>query len=182
MDNLTLFLLLGILPAILIGGISLAMVHTLTKKQIRREEIQLKRELGELARKDLIPIRLQAYERMALFMHRMSAAELIRRTQSPKMTASTLKQALITTMRAEFEHNITQQIYLSRAAWETEYAYQESLRQIIEKCSADLDPKAPGFELGKRILEFYIENDQNVITTEQVITRLQVEVKHMFDV
>ena len=54
MDNLTLFLLLGILPAILIGGISLAMVHTLTKKQIRREEIQLKRELGELARKDLI--------------------------------------------------------------------------------------------------------------------------------
>ena len=43
MDNLTLFLLLGILPAILIGGICLAMVHTLTKKQIRREEIQLKR-------------------------------------------------------------------------------------------------------------------------------------------
>ncbi|OUW79138.1 MAG: hypothetical protein CBD74_10370 [Saprospirales bacterium TMED214] len=182
MDNLTLFLLLGILPALLIGGISLAMVHTLTKKQIRREEIQLKRELGELARKDLIPIRLQAYERMALFMHRMSPAELIRRTQSPKMTASTLKQALITTMRAEFEHNITQQIYLSRTAWETIYAYQESLRQVIEQCSTDLDPKVPGFELGKRILEFYIENDQNVITTEQVITRLQVEVKHMFDV
>ena len=98
------------------------------------------------------------------------------------MTASTLKQALITTMRAEFEHNITQQIYLSRTAWETIYAYQESLRQVIEQCSTDLDPKAPGFELGKRILEFYIENDQNVITTEQVITRLQVEVKHMFDV
>ena len=58
----------------------------------------------------------------------------------------------------------------------------ESLKQIIEKCSKDLDVKAPGFELGKRILEFYIENDQDVITPEQVITRLQVEVKHMFDV
>ena len=182
MDNLTLFLLLGILPAILIGGICLAMVHTLTKKQIRREEIQLKRELGELARKDLIPIRLQAYERMALFIHRMSPSELIRRTQTPRMTSGTLKQALLTTMRAEFEHNITQQIYLSRKAWETIYAYQESLKQIIEKCSKDLDVKAPGFELGKRILEFYIQNDQDVITPEQVITRLQVEVKHMFDV
>ena len=137
------------MPALLIGGISLAMVHTLTKKQIRREEIQLKRELGELARKDLIPIRLQAYERMALFMHRMSAAELIRRTQSPKMTASTLKQALITTMRAEFEHNITQQIYLSRTTWEM-VRYQESLRQIIEQCSTRLRPQSARLRIRKK--------------------------------
>ena len=120
---------------------------------------------------------------MALFMHRMSPLNSFEEHKVFKMTASTLKQALDTTMRAEFEHkHYPADLSIKNRAWETIYAYQESLRQVIEQCSTDLDPKAPGFELGKRILEFYIENDQNVITTEQVITRLQVEVKHMFDV
>ena len=64
------------------------------------------------------PIRLRAYERLILFLERISPENLIVRVSQPQMKAKELEKALTDAIRAEFDHNLSQQLYVSTEAWE----------------------------------------------------------------
>ena len=68
--------------------------------------------------KTVTPVRLQAYERVVLFLERITPESLIMRTARPDMTAQQMQSALVTSVRSEYEHNLSQQIYMTGEAWE----------------------------------------------------------------
>ncbi|MFI5135644.1 MAG: hypothetical protein ACHQD9_07305, partial [Chitinophagales bacterium] len=62
--------------------------------------------------KDALPIRLGAYERLTLLLERITPTNLLQRVNKPGMTSLDLQKALISNIRMEFEHNLSQQIYV----------------------------------------------------------------------
>lgn len=75
-------------------------------------------ELKKGNRELITPVRLQAYERVTLFLDRISPNSLVMRTYKAGMTGRMLQGELIKSIRSEFEHNMSQQIYMSNQAWE----------------------------------------------------------------
>ena len=92
-----------------------------TKRFIENEQKKTILEIQKIqeseVRKVVTPIQLQAYERLVLFLERMTRNNLVLRCYQPQMSTQLLKDVMIRNIRDEFEHNLSQQLYISQQAW-----------------------------------------------------------------
>ncbi|MDC0231358.1 hypothetical protein OAK19_05280 [Aureispira] len=92
--------------------------------------------------KTLLPIRLKAYERMTLFCSRMELGQLITNTNTnANVTAEVYKTQLILSIEEEFNHNITQQVYMTDELWNIIMLAKKEVTQICQKLFMDLEKK-----------------------------------------
>jgi len=125
----------------------------------------------------IIPIKLQAYERIILFLERISLESLLVRVSSTNMSASQLHSALVTTIRSEYEHNLSQQIYMSPQAWEVVRNARSNMIKIINSEAEKMPASASGMELGKLLLEKIMELE--IEPTRAAIEYVKGEVSRM---
>lgn len=92
-----------------------------TKRFIENEQKKTILEIQKIqeseVRKVVTPIQLQAYERLVLFLERMTPNNLVLRCYQPQISTQLLKDVMIRNIRDEFEHNLSQQLYISPQAW-----------------------------------------------------------------
>src|SRR5664279_4859418 len=81
------------------------------KNMIKNDQDKRRQELILQNSRVVTPIKLQAYERIILFLERISLESLLIRVSSPEMSAVQLHSAMLSALRSEFEHNLSQQIY-----------------------------------------------------------------------
>ncbi len=105
-----------------------------------------------------MPLKLQAYERLILLSDRISLPSLINRTNQPGLSVREMQSVLIQTIRQEFDHNITQQIYVSPEAWDAIRNLKEQNILIINQVSSYLPETATGQDLNKSLLEMVMQN------------------------
>jgi hypothetical protein len=129
--------------------------------------------------KDALPIRLQAFERLTIFLERITPTSLIQRVNKPGMTALDLQKALLANIRIEFEHNLSQQIYISHETWGMLVQVKEELIGIINRVSTEIPDNATGKDLSRAIIEYFINNDQ-VMPTQKALDTLKTEVKKIY--
>lgn len=142
----------------IIGTLLVAVVVFLTsffsiRMFIRNDERKRLLELKEHNKSVIAPVRLQAYERMALFLERIDPNQLILRLNDGRTPNADLRVLLISSIRDEFEHNLSQQIYLSSEVWNKICNAKEETIRIINISSGKIAPDAPGIELVSAILE-----------------------------
>jgi len=99
------------------------------------------------------------------------------RVSAPGMTASQLQSALTSAIRSEFEHNLSQQIYMSPQAWEVVRNARSNTIKIINNEAEKLKGDAPGLELSKQLLGKVMELDQE--PTRAAIDYIKGEVGRM---
>ena len=116
-----------LLPSLIV----LACAYLTIRQFLIREEQKQRLELAMANQKVITPIRLAAFERVVLFLERIYPGNLLVRVQEPGMSAKDFHKALITTIRAEYEHNMSQQIYLSDESWEAVKTAKESIVELI---------------------------------------------------
>ena len=98
--------------------------------------------------KTLLPIRLQAYERMTLFCSRIEIGQLVTNTNAhPSMSSEMYKTALIMQVEDEFNHNISQQVYMTDDLWSIIMLAKKEATQIFHKLHTDLEKKYADEEL-----------------------------------
>ncbi len=107
-------LLYAILPAIIVGLISFYFFRTYSENEENRRRFMILRE----NQKTTLPIRLQAFERLALFLERVSPGKILFRVQPTSEDAKLYANLLIANIEQEFEHNLAQQIYVSNECWD----------------------------------------------------------------
>lgn len=163
------------LPSVIVAIIVYYMLKTQARKEERLKLIDLKQK----TRSEVLPLQLQAYERIALLLHRLSPESLIPRVLNPQHTVADLKKVLLQTIKQEMEHNITQQIYVGPTVWNAVQAYQMDFSKVVATVASNLDPKASAMELSTGILEYYI-NNQDVISANKVMEVLKADVKMYF--
>ena len=162
------------LPAILV---LLAAVITL-RMLLRNDEKRRQAELMMENKDTMLPLRLQAYERLILFLERISPDSLIMRVNDPDMSSSQLQNELITHVRTEFEHNLAQQMYISSKAWDAVKSARNNVIKLVNDAATGLKPNSPGMSLNKKILDKLME--QNASPTESAVEYLKKEVRELF--
>ncbi len=128
--------------------------------------------------KMITPIRLQAYERLVLFLERISPNSVIVRLQTPNMTVQQLHKEMLVLIRSEFEHNLSQQLYLSTDAWEQIRNAKEKTIQLVNSSFAGLDPNDNAIKLSQTIFEKLIEVTKS--PTQQAIDFLKEEIRTLY--
>lgn len=126
----------------------------------------------------ILPLRLQAYERMCLFLERITPDHLIMRNIGLVATSLELQQLLLQEIRDEFNHNLAQQIYISPEAWEVVKNAVGAVQSLVNQSSAGVEPQSPANDLGKRIFENIIK--QNAAPTAKALAALKSEVQTLF--
>jgi len=91
------------------------------------------------------------------------------------MTAQQLQNELINTIRAEFDHNLSQQVYISHEAWEIVKKARASIIQIINAASEQIKPDASSITLSKKILEMIMEHNVTPIGTALGFIKKEVQ-------
>lgn len=124
---------------------------------IKREEVRLAREGEETDRKTLLPIRLQAYERLALFLERISPESLILRVNQPGMSAKQFHAELLASIRAEYEHNLSQQVYISNEAWEKVRNARGNVISLISAAADQVKEDATAITLSQKVFEQVVQ-------------------------
>ena len=124
------------------------------------------------------PLRLQAYERMILFLERVSLNNLVSRVQKRGMSAKQFQSDLIVTVRTEFEHNLSQQIYVSQAAWDTVKLAKEEVIKVINVSATQVKDDATSAELSQKIFEILLKLE--VSPTQMAISTIKKEVRQLF--
>jgi hypothetical protein len=104
------------------------------------------------------PQKLQAYERLILLTDRISLPSLISRSNQPGLNVREMQNLLVQTIRQEFDHNITQQIYVSPEAWDAIRNFKEQNLLIINQVASYLPATASGEDLNKSLLEMMMQN------------------------
>ncbi|NND53180.1 MAG: hypothetical protein HKN54_12340 [Flavobacteriaceae bacterium] len=122
-------ILLYAVPALITGLIAYYFFKEHTKNEDGRRRYLLHKDIQVTT----LPIRLQAYERMALFLERISPNKLITRVQPTSSDKNGYETLLIANIEQEFEHNLSQQIYLSDECWNIITAAKNATIQLIRK-------------------------------------------------
>jgi len=161
-------------PALVVFFTVLVMMRNWAKN----EESRRKSEFNMHITDEILPIRLQAYERSILLLERISPESMIMRLSRNDYTARQLVQELLTNITSEFDHNIAQQTYMSTEAWEKMKAAKNQVINLINDTAKEVNPDAKGTTLGKLMLERLTELKSP--PNQVAIDFLKQEVKTLF--
>jgi len=126
----------------------------------KSEKIQLL-EFKKSVANQTLPIRLQAYERIILFIERINPSNMLVRLNAPGYSAAELHSIIIAELRHEYEHNVTQQIYVSSRAWGITKRVKDDTINIVTGALKSLPETATGLDLGKTVLLALGEMENN---------------------
>lgn len=152
-------------------------VYYMLKSFFDQFEKQRKQELRVKYSEETLPLRLQAYERIILFLERIKPESMIMRVAQPGMTTLDLQKALLATIREEFEHNMSQQIYVSAKAWAMVTAARQSITQLVSTTAAKEKTDAPYMEYATSLLEEFASISDDPLT--KAILFVQSEAKEI---
>jgi hypothetical protein len=114
--------------------------------------------------KFLTPVRIQAYERLTLYLERINPESLVMRLMTPSISAKQLQSDMLSTIRAEYEHNLSQQIYVTSQLWEVLKSSKENVTKLINSVSDEIEDGASGMQFSKKLLEILMEVEKSPTT------------------
>lgn len=162
-----------ILPSILVFASS----YFVTRGFLKRDEKKQKYEVVLNNQKEISKIRLQAYERLCLYTERINPELLIIRINTSGITNNQLQQLLLKNIRMEWEHNLSQQIYVSDKTWQLTKDAKENIVKLINTVSSSLNPHNVSMELCTKLLEIY--NEESPVYIEKAINNMRTEIQSL---
>lgn len=171
-------LLSDFLKLIVPAGLVLYGMYLTVKLLLEREADRHRYEVQTRYTESVVPVRLQAYERMVLFLERISPNNLLLRLGGSATTVLEFQQRLLGEIRDEYNHNLSQQVYMSQAVWDQIQAAMNEVTTLINQASGDTRPDAPALDLSKRIFERIIEKDR--LPTANALKAVKEEIQAMF--
>ena len=173
--NFLLDILRYILPSLVIALIVYFLLKSFFDNEIQKRQLEIRKENVKM----ITPVKLQAYERLTILMERMTPNNLIFRVSQPGISASQLKMDLIHDINNEYNHNASQQIYVSHQAWQIVRIVKEEMINIINTAYSGLGPNAVGIDLSKAIFETLIQME--TVPTNKALDFLRKEFQLIFD-
>ena len=162
------------IPALIVALTAYYAIKLTFEKELKKQVLELKHN----SQKVITPIRLQSYERIALFLERIKPESILLRNITHNMNASQYQTVLVTSIRSEFEHNLSQQVYISSALWEATKKAKEETIKIINLAAGQLTADASGKELASRIIELAVDIDPQ--PSDLALNFLRKEIKELY--
>lgn len=161
-----------LLPAIVVGLVAYFFFkgHTANEEGRRRYLVQKE------AQKEVLPIRLQAYERIVLFLERIDPNKLLVRVKPFSDAVEDYENLLVKNIEQEYEHNLTQQVYVSPECWNLVKAAKNATIHVIRQ--GTMHEKDGNVD---KMREWLLQNFMEEITPSQkAMAYVKKEVSELF--
>jgi hypothetical protein len=157
-----------VLPAAAVLYAMYLVVKSFLNKELQKAHLEIRNKSVET----VLPNRLHAYERMVLFLERISPGNLVVRLNNGDYTSREFQQILLNEIRSEYNHNVSQQLYMSDEVWSLILHAKEDLISTINQAADSLEKDADNVDLSRKILEMTMAKEQEPV---------QVALKHLKD-
>ncbi len=158
--------------AVAIAVTAIVVVKILSDRQVKLQEL----DNGKAVKGIVLPLRLQAYERMALFLERIEPNQLVMRIHSNGLTVAQEQNLLLTAIRSEYEHNLSQQIYISTPVWNQVSGAKDDIIDIINAVAATFQSTDDSLTFAEALLAAPAEKP----VVYQAMTILKADVQRLF--
>lgn len=148
MEYLTDFLQI-LVPAVLVLYAVYLIVRSFLQKDFDKKLVELKVSNNST----ILPLRLQAYERICLLLERISPNNMLLRLSDPSFNAPQFQQLVLREIREEFNHNLSQQIYMSEEVWEKVRSTMNEVIGVVNQAAREMTPDHNSVDLSQKIFE-----------------------------
>ena len=162
-----------ILPALVVLVTVWLVFYQLKKNEKQRQQYELRLK----DRKAIIPTRLQAHERLIVFLERITPEALVMRLQRTDLTVQGLHALLLKTIRQEWDHNVSQQLYISNETWTFIKNARENVVRLINTEAGKLKATDPAMKLSQAIIEEFATTSSPI---QKAIFAMKEDINVMF--
>lgn len=162
------------IPAVIVGATAYLLLKSLLDERQRMDRALLRND----AQKITLPLRLSAYERLMLLCDRADIANTMLRVRMPDMKVRELRGVLLMAINQEFEHNVSQQLYVSDTLWQIIRIAKNNTLALVTMTGPELDPDAPAEALANALLRAL--DEQNITPLQTAILAVRTEAGQLF--
>ena len=137
------------------------------------------KELLALKSKVTLPLKMQAYERAILFLERIDPNNLVMRVFKNGMSSKALHSELIKTIRDEYTHNMSQQIYISIKSWKELKEAKEETVQCINMAMNSIADNGTTVDLSSKIFELISKKKET--PSEIALKKIKIDFQRNFE-
>jgi hypothetical protein len=143
------------------GGLSVVAAYFLIKGDIQNYFRFKLLATNKENRSALFPLRLQAHERLIVFVERINPSNLLVRLHQQGISVRALQDLVLTEIKNEYQHNITQQLYVDNATWQMVKKLKDDTITLINNVARSFPENAEGIDLSRKILQHMSEIEAN---------------------
>ncbi|MBN8676744.1 MAG: hypothetical protein J0M29_00885 [Chitinophagales bacterium] len=162
------------IPAVVVGATAYFLLKMLLDERQRMDLALLRNE----AQKVTLPLRLSAYERLMLLCDRADIANTLLRVRMPGMKVRELRGVLLMAINQEFEHNVSQQLYVSDTLWQIVRMAKNNTLGMVTMTGQELDPESDADELVAALLKAV--DEQQITPLQTAIMAVRTEAGKLF--
>lgn len=141
-------LLMYTVPSVIVGALAYLLINKFLQREQQRSLMELRRENQKFS----APAMLLAYEKLVLLLDRTQIPGVISRLHRNGMSARLLQNEIITTIRTEFDYNISQQLYVSKNTWEYLKKSRDESIKLVNMAATKVNDSASGLEFTRELL------------------------------
>jgi hypothetical protein len=169
MDNLT-DLIQILVPAGLVLYAVFLVVRSFLQKQFDAQLVSMRMKTTDT----ILPIRLQAYERVCLLLERVSPNNMLLRLSDPSISAFDFQQILLAEIREELNHNLSQQVYMSDEAWNKVRATVNIIIAVIQESAQEMTYEKSSIDLAQKIFDKMMKLDADPVGDTLVFVKNEI--------
>jgi hypothetical protein len=162
------------IPAVIVGATAYYLLKMLLDERQRIDHAMLRNE----AQKVTLPVRLSAYERLMLLCDRADVANTMLRVRMPGMKVRELRGVLLMAINQEFEHNVSQQLYVSDTLWQIIRMARNNTLAMVTMTGQDIDPESDSEALADALLK--LMDEQQITPLQTAIMAVRTEAGKLF--
>tara|TARA_R110002049_G_scaffold355_1_gene2094 strand:- start:4985 stop:5515 length:531 start_codon:yes stop_codon:yes gene_type:complete len=162
-----------LLPAIVVGLVAYYFFKGHTSNEEGRRRYLIQKE----AQNKILPMRLQAYERITLLLERIDPNKLLIRVKPFSDEVSKYEELLIRNIEQEYEHNLTQQIYLSQECWNLVNAAKNATIHVIRQAAMHEEKGGNADKMREWLLRNFMEE---ITPSQKALVYVRKEVSELF--
>lgn len=144
------------IPALVVLAATWLVMHKLFNNEQEKRLWELKR----LSQKEISPIRLRAYERLTLLLERTTPDRMLMEMNLQEMTIPQVQQQLLRTIRLEYDHNLSQQIYVSDEVWDKIIHARDEMGAFVTAMAAGMPEGSTTLDYAKTLITAYSTNGE----------------------
>lgn len=144
------------IPALVVLAATWLVMHKLFNNEQEKRLWELKR----LSQKEISPIRLRAYERLTLLLERTTPDRMLMEMNLQEMTIPQVQQQLLRTIRLEYDHNLSQQIYVSDEVWDKIIHARDEMGAFVTAMAAGMSEGSSTLDYAKTLITAYPTNGE----------------------
>ena len=160
-------------PALCVLLATWIVMHKFYKSEAEKRLWELKR----LSQKEISPLRMRAYERLSLLLERTTPEHMLLELNLGEMTILQVQQHLMRTIRMEYDHNLSQQIYVSNQVWDAIIASRDQMVAFINTMAQQMPPESTALDYAKVLITAYSSNGQTA--NDQAMQLLRSEARSL---